>query len=484
MKKIKINMRFICVLMFLSLFVCSGKAQKNKLDSLHNELRTAADTNRVNTLLLISREYLNSEVDSALSYLDKAMVLSEDLDFLKGQKETNVRYAVYYYLKNDFNKSIYYGEKALTVAGLGISNLDGDAHTLIANGYLRKSMYDKAIHSYHLALPVFEATKTKKKIAMVMNNIGNIYFEQERFKEAIPYYTKAIDLRLEEGDPKELITPYNNLGNCYNALKDFDRSLEYQQKGLVLSIQTNTPFNMATCYQDIGAAYYGKGDYDKAIQFKLKALNIFRNTDYLIETTSCFLGIAQTCAQLKNYKAALQYVDSAKVIADSTNFIFNRHLVFENLAEINRKMGNFEEALKYYDYAAVIKDSIVDEQSTKAVSELQAKYESEKKDIEILVQKTEIEKQNTQRNGLIIGASLLLLLLVFILRSFYQKKKDNRIITAQKKEVEHQKALVDEHRKALIDSIHYAERIQKTLMPSEKYIEKNLDRLKDPKKNP
>ena len=53
-----------------------------------------------------------------------------------------------------------------------------------------------------------------------------------------------------------------------------------------------------------------------------------------------------------------------------------------------------------------------------------------------------------------------------------------RIIEVQKSQVEHQKLLVEEHQKEIIDSITYARRIQRSLLPSEKYIEKTMLRLK------
>jgi len=36
---------------------------------------------------------------------------------------------------------------------------------------------------------------------------------------------------------------------------------------------------------------------------------------------------------------------------------------------------------------------------------------------------------------------------------------------------------VEEHQKEIIDSITYARRIQRSLLPTEKYIDKNLNRL-------
>jgi hypothetical protein len=48
-------------------------------------------------------------------------------------------------------------------------------------------------------------------------------------------------------------------------------------------------------------------------------------------------------------------------------------------------------------------------------------------------------------------------------------------------ELEEQRDIIEEKNKEITDSIKYAKRIQSTLLPSEKYIEKNLNRLNDHK---
>ena len=65
----------------------------------------------------------------------------------------------------------------------------------------------------------------------------------------------------------------------------------------------------------------------------------------------------------------------------------------------------------------------------------------------------------------------MILLSGFIFRSYRQKKKANEIIAQQK-------ILVEEKQKEVLASIEYAKRIQQSLLPTEKYIEKNLERLK------
>ena len=53
-------------------------------------------------------------------------------------------------------------------------------------------------------------------------------------------------------------------------------------------------------------------------------------------------------------------------------------------------------------------------------------------------------------------------------------KEKTQEITFQKKEIEQQHAELQDKNKEIVDSIHYAKRIQKALMPNEKYFEKNL----------
>ena len=51
------------------------------------------------------------------------------------------------------------------------------------------------------------------------------------------------------------------------------------------------------------------------------------------------------------------------------------------------------------------------------------------------------------------------------------------ITRRQKQIILRQKELVEEKQKEILDSIHYARRIQKSLLPTEKYIHKSFIRL-------
>ena len=80
---------------------------------------------------------------------------------------------------------------------------------------------------------------------------------------------------------------------------------------------------------------------------------------------------------------------------------------------------------------------------------------------------------------------LVIIFAVYVFRSLRitRKQKDiienqKLLVEQQKSEVEEQKNKVEEHQKAIVDSIKYARRIQRSLLPTEKYIEKSVNRLR------
>src|SRR5581483_3933608 len=102
------------------------------------------------------------------------------------------------------------------------------------------------------------------------------------------------------------------------------------------------------------------------------------------------------------------------------------------------------------------------------------KAEKEKKDV---IRSENLKKQKLNRDCFIAGFCLVFLLAIFMFRSYREKHKANIIITSKTLEAEKQKDLIEEKQKEILDSIHYAKRIQNALLPTEAGMEKNLNRL-------
>lgn len=78
--------------------------------------------------------------------------------------------------------------------------------------------------------------------------------------------------------------------------------------------------------------------------------------------------------------------------------------------------------------------------------------------------------KQAHRNMYFVVTGLIVIIALVALKLLQTNRKNNKLLQAQKD-------LIEEKNKDITDSINYASRIQRSLLPQEKYIQKNLDRL-------
>ena len=122
------------------------------------------------------------------------------------------------------------------------------------------------------------------------------------------------------------------------------------------------------------------------------------------------------------------------------------------------------------------------------IADLGEKYEAEKKEKQISLLKKDKELNDSkidakneeiaQREGTIgvfVGITLLCSILIFFtIRSNMLRRKANKVLEAQKNEIEMQKALIEEKSHEIIDSINYAKRLQQAILPGNEEIKRHL----------
>jgi serine phosphatase RsbU (regulator of sigma subunit) len=73
-----------------------------------------------------------------------------------------------------------------------------------------------------------------------------------------------------------------------------------------------------------------------------------------------------------------------------------------------------------------------------------------------------------------LGVTALVLVLIAVIYAYFQKANANKLILEQKKEVEGQKAIIEDKHKLITDSIHYAKTIQNAMLQGEENESSNL----------
>jgi hypothetical protein len=138
-------------------------------------------------------------------------------------------------------------------------------------------------------------------------------------------------------------------------------------------------------------------------------------------------------------------------------------------------MDNYEIYLKCRDSISVQKNQR--EKTKKEYSYTYAKKaaaDSIKTQQEAKIIETRSHNARIQRYFLFSGICIAILFALFMLNRFRIIRKQKNVIEDQRYDVQLQKEMVEEKQREIINSIHYARRIQKAILPSDNYIEKAL----------
>lgn len=462
--------------LFASIFPASSKVllqitlSHSVSDSLLNAVNTGVqDTNQVNALNTLSRELLNKgEYPQALAYAARALQLAEKLKFQMGISNAFSNSGVIYWYQGQYDKALDNHKKALEIRQIiGDAQGVGNSYNNMGLVYMHIGEYEKGVEVYIKALKIRETMGDKKGIANSYNNLGVIYNRQNNLDRALESYLKALNIREEIGDKNGIGMSYNNVGLIYLEKGDYKKAEENLLIGLKIRVDIDDKKGSADSYLNVGNVHYSEDNYAKALPFYLKALSINQKIGSKRGEGATLNNIGACYLKQQKFENASSYLNRALAILDAIGDMDGVKDSYFSLADLYNKKGDYKNAFHYQQLYADIKDTLFSEAASKQMTEMNTKYETEKKDkalikkdAEIVQRQVESEKQLIVRNSLIVGFVLVIALAFFIYRGYRQKQKANK--------------LLDEKNEKIMDSINYAKRIQDSILPPLEEIKKQL----------
>lgn len=454
------------LLLALLVFLSTGAYAQNKKDSLINVVKTAvADTNKVNALVALTKIYWQTGVyDTALIFAIQSKDLSQKLKYKRG-------------LSGSLNN-------------LGII-------------YWRQGNFPEALKNYFAALKISEELNDKRKMGAIYGNIGNIYINQGELDEALKYELLSEKYASEKNDKKVLSNTYNSIANIYyrksailpNVDKVRDSLLTLSLKTYMIAVkineETSNAINLAHNYNNIGLIYDAQakvmeahGDkagslkkYNEANDMYLKGLKLEMETGDRESTAGSYINLGHLQTLLGKYAKSDIYLDSALSVSKEIGNLDDLKDTYFYMHVNDSASGDYKGA--YYNFKAytLMRDSLLNEENIRQSVQAKMNYEFDKKES---LAKAEQERKDVlvvaesrRQKVILFSVSIVGLMILgfalFAYRSFLQKKKANI-------EISHQKELIEEKQKEILDSINYASRIQRALLPSEKYIKKHTEK--------
>ena len=419
--------RFLFAQLLLCTFLLPAQ-QNTRLDSLLKVSKTDKGRALVHTLNEISWEYKNSNADSALFYGNKALKVAESLNDQQAVASAYNSIASSYEALSDLDNALDYHKKSLELKEQ-ISDTIGIANSYNNLGiiYDTKGNYSKALENYFNALRIYEVHSDEfQKVPMVFVNIGIVYKKQKEYDKVLEYYKKALKIYKDNNYfVGEAITT-GNVGSVLLNLEKYDESINYSLRAEKLYDSLGYTRYVPYMLVNIAIAKDSLKQYKEAEKDYLLSIAAFTKDKNLYELSNAKVNLARNYIATSKYELAKQQLNDAIEIIMKNDYKEMEIKALKQLAAVNSATGNYKNAFDYLKRYTTQKDSVFETEKIKTVFELETKYETEKKEKEILSQRADIAEKElnlSKKNNYILGLGALTIVLGLLGYLFYNQQK-------------------------------------------------------------
>ena len=261
--------------------------------------------------------------------------------------------------------------------------------------------------------------------------LGTIYKDLKKYSEAESYYSTGISYS-SDASSSWLGRIYSSLANIYTHQQKYDEAIEMSFKALEILRAENNSLGESRSLTDIGIIYKKQKKYNKALHYFFDGLKIRESKNVKQVILTSLLEIGDTYLVHSKNNEALDYFFRAEKIALELNLEIKLVTIYQEIANAHKLLLNYPEAVVYYEKLFHVSEKI---------------------------------HQNQLETTLLnVGNELI-------------AEKEAEIERLKNVELKAAYKLIEIKNKEILESMRYASRIQKALLPNEKYIERSFKKL-------
>ena len=335
-------------------------------------------------------------------------------------------------------EAIRINEDGLALVPADSLELKCEFYSCLLYCYHRLGDYEKALHYGELCLSYDESHGDPANISVSLGNLAGIYSSAGKHDVAIRYLNRAIDIEedLVRNDPshtaKSLAVRKAMLGEVLVAkamtLSQDDRkplllqALELTNEAYLIDKQLDRKAQMGMRLSQLGNIYQQLGEDDNARRCNEEALAIARETNNRATEVITLL-------QLNRYREAAD-------LANTLGMKRQEMQACSSMAQEAKSQGDYEEATRCLERYSELRDIIQTEDSERQLTLWEVRYDTQRKEQQLLMQEQTIRNQRLRLYWLIaiiiLTVIAIVLLVMFIriqINLFKTKNRNYTILT-------------------------------------------------------
>jgi tetratricopeptide (TPR) repeat protein len=404
---------------------------------LHIKSPSLFDSTAANILFALSGTYYGSDPDKAMDYAKQSLALSGQIGFKKGMGNAYNNMGWLTGEKGDYLTALEFHKKALKIRQemsdkTGIGSSYGGIGTI----YDEQGNYPESLKNHFASLKIKEETGDKRGIAGCYNNIGLAYLNQGNNYEALKNLITALKINEEIGNIDWQGINYVNIGLAYYRLGNYPEAFKNYFASLKIAKEIGDKNGIANVYNNIGIIFQSQNNYPEALKNHCEALKIFEEIGDKDGIDESYINIGNSYTQKKKYTDALDYLNKSLSLSREIGSLEYIKETYDGLAKLESAQGNVKQAFEYFKLYIATRDSLMNNENSKKIAQIQIQYDTEKKEQQIALlnkdkalRQTQIEKQKTTRNSFMGGIILVLMITGVTYNRYCAKQTANKEIS-------------------------------------------------------
>ena len=454
---IKNHCYFLTAIFFFSVTVYAQDGRKN-IDSLEAILKKPSVTG--NELYLaykgLSDAYLHTDNKKSLEYAEMGVHLAREKNNTFQIAKFYSNFGDVYYFSNHLDSTLYYYKQSLEMLedaekeeAANKKDIESLRFSLLKNiGVINviNGKYDLALDHFLKALDIAEKDNKPDETMELYLNLASTYTRMSNFQQGEAYYLRAEKLSHEINDSISLADAYQGLCSIYINKKDYNQALKYGEESLqILSALPDIPaYQMMFATRELTDAWLKIPNYDKALEYAQKTVEYARETAVSSNLASALYMLSSCYLKQAKYKESEKIAFEA--LALDTTDIYTDYILYDNIAQANIWLGNAPESVVYFEKTLDAIRAFSNKNFQSSLSEMEVKYKTEKKDIQI----TALQKEKRLAIGLSIAGGVVLLLALVALLLLWRWTVQKRRVAEQQKQIAEQQLKQLEQEKQLV----------------------------------
>ncbi|MGB3152547.1 MAG: ATP-binding protein [Maribacter sp.] len=373
---------------------------------------------------------LYSELKSAKSEKDKLPILYE--------------IAKAYSTYGNSDSLIHYSKAINSIALSNEININQPLHLvrakyLLGEGKYLNGLYDASLKAYVEGISQLEKSDTTLISYQLKLGLGKVYIRKQMYQKAYDLL-KNCAAQLEYNSLAAEANLY--LGISYLNQEDLDTASSYFETARRLS-NTKAPLKLTLQIAMARALLAVKEtNYDRSLNLLEGVIDKSLKNNLFDLYTEAVVRYGSLSRDLENYQVSEMTLSTAYANAMQWNRLDLQKDIINSLRKTYAAKGDYQNAYNLMTQYTLVSKEITQQQNSKAIQELEFKYQTLQKESQIfelkkeqLAKQAEIDRQKTIKKAFLYGFLVLLIPITALLFVYYQKLQTQSKLNLQQKEL-------------------------------------------------